>query len=369
MFVDVLGQEDGIDIGQGLHPAAACLIVDNAYGAVVHQVEAVYASSDGQRDGESGNGAQRALYIVLKAKNGERRQTAVDGDELAKIVDDDFAVDELQSACGDIGHLLMKCLVDSAFDFHLRLQQMVEQFAVNLSGQPVVDDVGSLVEDITEDAIVQLLFVVGQVGLPEISDIAIIELQGTTHILVDSRGGEQHPRLLIAVGKHLHHPVALLDGLWLPAGGSLTGQERVLCDGLTALDQHLQHKAAHLAPLSVFGGVVIENGDIRSSLQQAVKIIGIDADLVFDGSEFVGVTDAVGDEGTVVDTSWHIALVAGQQQHMVEVEVAGLEYPHHLDPFCRFAMKGDAGLLHQLADQALHGDIVDGEVATFPEVV
>ena len=38
---------------------------------------------------------------------------------------------------------------------------------------------------------------------------------------------------------------------------------------------------------------------------------------------------------------------------MVEVEVARFEDTHDLQTLCRLAMKGDGGLLEQLADQAL----------------
>ena len=65
---------------------------------------------------------------------------------------------------------------------------------------------------------------------------------------------------------------------------------------MVILDHQLEHEAAHLAPLTTLGRIVVENGDIRGTLQQAVEIVGIDAYFVFDRCEFIGVTDAVGNK-------------------------------------------------------------------------
>ena len=52
---------------------------------------------------------------------------------------------------------------------------------------------------------------------------------------------------------------------------------------------------------------------------------------------------------------------------MVEVQVARLQHTHHLQPLSRLAVEGNAGLLHQLACQPLHGDAVYRQVAAFDE--
>ena len=95
-----------------------------------------------------------------------------------------------------------------------------------------------------------------------------------------------------------------------------------------------------------------------------MEIVGVDAHLVLYGGQLIGLADAVGDEGTVVDALRHIALVAAEQQHVVEVEVAGFQNAHHLDTFGRLAMEGDGGLLDELVDKALQRGVRHLQVAT-----
>ena len=59
---------------------------------------------------------------MLEAEDGEGRQATVNGDELAEVVDDDLAIDEVQSALRCKGHHLVEGLVNSTLDFNLRLQ-------------------------------------------------------------------------------------------------------------------------------------------------------------------------------------------------------------------------------------------------------
>ena len=72
-----------------------------------------------------------------------------------------------------------------------------------------------------------------------------------------------------------------------------------------------------------------------------MEIVRIDCRLVVNGCQFVSLAQTVGNEGTVVDSLRHIAIVARKQQYMVEIEVARLENTHYLDALSRFAMKGD----------------------------
>jgi hypothetical protein len=69
--------------------------------------------------------------------------------------------------------------------------------------------------------------------------------------------------------------------------------------------------------------------------------VGVDSHLVIDGSESVGLADAIGDEGGVVDAAGHIAVITGEQQYVVEVEVTRFEYTHDLDTFGGFSVEGN----------------------------
>ena len=116
MFVDVVGLEDGIDVGQRLQAFAARLVVDHSDVLVVDEVESVDATADG---GGLELTIERALDVALEAEDGEGCQAAVDGDELTEVVDDDLAIDEVQSALWRKGHHLVERLVNGAPDFNL----------------------------------------------------------------------------------------------------------------------------------------------------------------------------------------------------------------------------------------------------------
>ena len=94
----------------------------------------------------------------------------------------------------------------------------------------------------------------------------------------------------------------------------------------------------------------------------------VDGHLMVDGGEAVGFADGVGDERGVVDALGHVAFIAGEQQHVVEVEVAGFEHTHHLQAFGRFSVEGDGGLLDELLDESLQGADVEDEGAVVDEV-
>ena len=64
---------------------------------------------------------QRAFDVALETEDGEGRQATVDGDELAEVVDDDLAIDEVQSALCCKRHHFVEGLVDGTLDFDPRL--------------------------------------------------------------------------------------------------------------------------------------------------------------------------------------------------------------------------------------------------------
>ena len=54
-------------------------------------------------------------------------------------------------------------------------------------GQLMIKGIGSLMEDISKDAIVELLFVIGVFWLLDTGNIAVVELQWAAHVFVDGR--------------------------------------------------------------------------------------------------------------------------------------------------------------------------------------
>ena len=89
-----------------------------------------------------------------------------------------------------------------------------------------------------------------------------------------------------------------------------------------------------------------------------MEIVAIYGHLVIDRCQSVGCTQRVGYERCIINSLGHIPFVAREDEHMVEVEVARLQYTHHLDTSCRFAMKGYGGDAHQLGDESAE----DGQV-------
>ena len=122
-------------------------------------------------------------------------------------------------------------------------------------------------EDVAEDAVVELLFVVGNVGLLDVCHVAVIELQGTAHVFGDGRRREHR----VLRGKlrldDLHDVWRFVDGCGLPLRCRLSGEQRVERDGVWTLNYQLEDESAHLAALTVLGGIVVEDGDVACALQ------------------------------------------------------------------------------------------------------
>ena len=120
MLVNLVRREDGIDIGQCLEVTAAGLIVHHSdaflVGALMDEVKAVYAPA------HLHGGGVLLIDIVFESENGKGCQSAVDGDELAQIVDNHLAVDDVQSTLRTVGQNVMERLVNGTFYLHLGLE-------------------------------------------------------------------------------------------------------------------------------------------------------------------------------------------------------------------------------------------------------
>ena len=68
------------------------------------------------------------------------------------------------------------------------------------------------------------------------------------------------------------------------------------CNGVGALHQELQHEAAHFARRGVARRLVVGERDVAGSLQQPVKVVGINGHFVVDGGEVESLAHGVGNE-------------------------------------------------------------------------
>ena len=357
VFLDVGGVEDGVDIGQGFQAARASLIVydsDEVFASfrIGHHVEAIDETTNLPTAEVVGHG-------LFEAEDGEGREATIEFEQLAHVTDDDLAIDDLQTIEQGQIEFLANGGIDGALYLDTTLEQIVEGHAADgLLAEGLVERLAGFMEDVAEDAVVdEVVFVV--VGLLEVADVTVEEAQLTTQVGADGGRTEAATILREATLEGLHHGGGLGDRFGRAQQGRLTSTEGELF--YRALHHELEHEARHLARLAIGSGVVVDDGDILGTLQQTMEIVLIDGYLVIDGGEAVGLADGVGDKRGIVDATGHVALVAGEQQHVVEVEVAGFEHAHHLQPFGGFAMEGDRGLLDELLEEARERRCIDDE--------
>jgi len=243
--------------------------------------------------------------------------------------------------------LLAESLVEDRLHLGAILHQAVDHVSrdgpLAMAGQVVVDKLSGTVEDVAKDDVVYLLLVV--VSLAQLAHGGIIEHERTTEVAVYGRWRQ---RLYVAqppghrLGlryRHTHdgrHVLPRLQGE--PAD--------MLC--LSAFHHELQHEPAHLSLPAIVGGVVEGHSHIGGALQERVEIIGIDGHLVFYCRHLITPSQRVRNERRVVDAFGHVALVAGEHEHVVEVEVAGLQHAHDLYAKRRLAMERHRGGVDEL---------------------
>ena len=107
---------------------------------------------------------------------------------MAQVADDYLTIDEVQTASDSVGQLLVKSIINGTLDGGFVLQQLLEHLFGDILWQLVIESVCGVVENVAEDAVVEFLLIVGLVGLLDIGNVAIVELQRTTHVAVDGRG-------------------------------------------------------------------------------------------------------------------------------------------------------------------------------------
>ena len=356
--------EDGVDIGQRFQAAGARLVVDHA--------DALFAS-DGVIDHVETVDKSTYLHVaqhhadrMFEAEDGERRQTTVEFQKLMDVMDDDLTVDDMQAVEQGQVEFFVDGGIDSPFYLDTAFQKVVEGHSGDgRLAEGLVERLAGFVEDVAEDAVVDEFFFV-VVGLFEVADISVEEAQLTAQVGADGCGTDAAPLFGEAALEGEHHVGGLGDGLWRAELGRLTSTQCELLNG--SVEHELEHEARHLAFLCIDCGVVVDDGDILGALQQTVEVVLVDGHLMVDGGEAVGFADGVGDERGVVDALGHVAFIAGEQQHVVEVEVAGFEHTHHLQAFGRFSVEGDGGLLDELLDESLQGADVEDEGAVVDEV-
>ena len=158
-------------------------------------------------------------------------------------------------------------------------------------------------EDVAKNTVVD--FIVHGVGLLELEDETIVEPQRAAQVVAERCGRE---------ASRLHE--RLYDEIVFGHGMALLSQRQLLCveilprNGVGALHHELQHEATHFARRGVARRLVVGERDVAGSLQQPVKVVGINGHFVVDGGEVESLAHGVGNERGVVDAFGHVAFVA-----------------------------------------------------------
>ena len=230
------------------------------------------------------------------------------------------------------------------------LLSLVIRSNVVFAGKSVVEQFRSSMEDVTEDFVVHFVLI-NLVRFQQTFHIFIIEL-----LLASLIGVEEGWRYHLDVVEHSHHFICLLGITIGRTQRFLSCYQGLALDGMLAFYHHLQHESAHFSRLSVFRGIVVGERNVVSSLQHAVEIVGKDSHLVLYRGKSIRLAQRVRDERRVVYPFWQFTLVARENQDMVEVEVSGFEYTHHLYSFCRFTVERNRGGLDELLNQSFQCD-------------
>ena len=135
--------------------------------------------------------------LVLESDDGEGCQLFIELEQLFYEADDDLSVDELQAIvfwCEVIGvrleQFFFKSLVYNAFyivSVFYKSLYISLPYQSALCCQLKVDEFSRTMEDVAEDTVVNLVIIVF-IGLLQVGQQVIVELQGTAHVFTDSEG-------------------------------------------------------------------------------------------------------------------------------------------------------------------------------------
>ena len=140
------------------------------------------------------------------------------------VSDDDLAADDLKAVerwqlPGCVFYpeqILLDGFVNGTLNIHFGLEQIFYVGRLDIRAplpEFLVDELGSQVEDVSEDALVDGVFII-VVRLDDATHIIIEELQLTAHITVDGCRGQHLTSKEVA--QYLHHRIGLVDGLESP---------------------------------------------------------------------------------------------------------------------------------------------------------
>ena len=167
--------EDSIDIGHRTEMTGTGLVVDDtdaflAADGIGDAVETVDVTTD---DGL----VPWHVYTLLKTEDGEGGQTTVGLDEQTHILDNHLTVDDLE-AVEDLGGVIQFTAnggIDGTADGAVVVEQGIEQGHGDATiSKLLIERLGGLVEDVTEEAVVDE-FLVGVVGFLEVADVTVEE--------------------------------------------------------------------------------------------------------------------------------------------------------------------------------------------------
>ena len=224
-----------------------------------------------------------------------------------------------------------------------------------------------LVEDVAEDTVVDKILIV-IIRFDQVANVVIEETQLATQIRADSCWTDTTFLCREAILHDFHHLIGFEDSQRTSGSCQLSCLKCLVMDRFLPFHHLLEHETRHLTCLSIVGGVIIYQCHIFCPLQQAMEIMFVDSHLMIYRCQTVSFSDAIGNKRGIAHPPRHVPFIAGEHQHMIEIEVSRLKHTHDLNTFCWFAVKGYRGGLYYLGHQSLKGDDVHLQRTTIYQV-
>lgn len=164
--------------------------------------------------------------------------------------------------------------------------------------------------------------------LAQISKSGEVVAEWTGQVVGNGRGGDGDFLDLAAMDALV---VAIRDGTDREVVAELLLLEGEVLDGEICTGLQLQKETGGLSLAVLCHSPAIDIGDVSGALEEAVEIVGVNLALVLVSCEMKCPAQIKGDKGVVGTALGHIALVDGEHEDLVKVEVSCLEHTNHLE--------------------------------------
>ena len=179
----------------------------------------------------------------------------------------------------------------------------------------------------------------GLVVVAQALDVTQIELERAVDVLVDGTGRQVALGRAAAVGKHMLRALADADGQLGKRGN--VGLDVDVLNGLPVDAFQLGDEAGGLVRADGQRAGVVDERHVAGTRNHAIEVVGRQGFLLLVRRHVECPPEVVGYHGVDGVLAWKHPLVHRQDDDVVEIEVACLQHPHHLQALQRFAAERD----------------------------